>query len=315
MFFRRLIAGFLVLAFISISQISFLVFAFSNTFLTPDFYKDKISSDIYTFMVNITVDNLMDESVLLREYFTEADLRREIIDVFPQDIFDSMINQLILDMELLKDDPSVPLTLKLSVYRESLLTLAHNFSYNLFESIEKCEIDEVPFENDNLIPSCIPSGTEYNIIALPFVSEFEKTIYSAVPEQIQVDLNSTVLGSDSFVLSNVFQFIEDFKLFVYVTLIVVLVLIAFLVWKPLNTLLTYIGISFLVSGVSGVFLSYLIVYFPKIIIEKFEDMVFEFSTLFEKILSFFAVEMQKGAYLFLFLGLVIIIFRFFMKKN
>lgn len=95
MIFRRIIAGLLVFLFIAVSLVTFLVFAVSNTFFSGTFYEEKISGDAYSFMVSATVKNLMNENNLLEKYFTEADLRRDIIEVFPEEIFVNNIKQLV----------------------------------------------------------------------------------------------------------------------------------------------------------------------------------------------------------------------------
>ncbi len=316
MIFRRIVAGLLVFLFIAVSLVSFLVFAVSNTFLSGSFYEEKISGDTYNFMISATVKNLINENALLEKYFTEADLRREIMEVFPEDMFRNMINQLVSEMETLRQDPGKPLTLKLGTYRESLLTLAHNFSYDLFKAIPKCAQGEIPEEGADSLPTCVPESVEYNVVAAPFTEEFEKSIYAAVPEQVQIDLNATV-GDGAFMMSNVFQLLDTVKLAVYATLLAILILIALLIWKPFTTVLTYEGIGFLLGGLSGVVCSYMLMFLPSVIAEKAtgEMLADDIRVLAEKAMLLFSAEMQKGAYLFLALGALIVLVRLFMKKR
>ncbi len=316
MFFRRILGGILVFVFIISSLAAFLIFAFSNTFVSADFYSDKLSEDSYNFMVNATVKNLTSENEFIENNFTEADLRREIIAVFPKSVYDKMLNQLIRELDTLKDDPSKPLTLKLGTYRESLLTLAHNLSYQVFESIPKCEEGEVPEETENDLPSCVPPYVDYNLVAEPFTEEFEKAIYSAVPEQVQIDLNASV-GQDGFMLSNIFQTIDTLKIIIYSILLGCLILIVLLVWKPFASILSYLGLAFFTGGLSGVIVSFLLPMLSPVVAEKIngELLIEDIRILTDRIFYLFGLEMQKGAYIFLALGALLILTRLFIKKK
>jgi len=316
MIFRRAVAAILVFIFIASSLAAFLVYATSNTFFKSDFYEKELSEDTYSFLVNATVKNIINENEFVEENFTEADLRREIEGVFPESIYNKMVRQLISEMETLRQDPSMPLTLEMGTYRESLLTLAHNMSYRLFESIPKCEGGEIPDELSNGLPSCVPPEVEYNVVAAPFSEEFEKSIYAAVPEQVQLDLNSTV-GEGGYVLSNVFQTLDTLKVIIYAVLLLLLVMIALIIWKPFSSVLAYMGSAFFISGVLGVVLSYTLFVLPPTIAEKINGELLrdDIQTLVEKIIGLFSAEVQKGAYIFLALGAVLVLTRIFMKKR
>lgn len=316
MIFRRVLAAFLVFIFIASSLAAFLIFATSNTFFSAAFYEEDIESDAYDFLVNATVKTLVHDNEFIAENFTEADLRREIIEVFPESIYEKMVKQLISEMETLRQDPSRPITLELSTYRESLLTLAHNMSFKLFQSIPECDEGEIPEEGKDGLPTCIPPGVEYNLVAAPFSEGIEQSIYAAVPEQIQLDLNATV-GEGGYVLSNVFQTLDTVKIIIYGILLILLVLIALLIWKPFLVILSYEGTAFLISGILGVLLSYLLYFLPSVISANFKNPLLQddIRVLVDKIVELFSFQVQKGAYIFLALGAVLILTRLFMKKR
>lgn len=316
MIFRRTIAAILVFLFVISSVAALMVFATSNTFFRASFYEEDLSQHTYEFLISSTVKNLMEENEFVQDQFTEADLRREIMTVFPENIFDNMVKQLVSEMETLKQDPSKPITLKLGTYRESLLTLAHNMSYRVFESIPKCRGGEIPEEGTDGLPTCIPSDVEYNIIAAPFSEEFEKAIYAAVPEQVQLDLNATI-GDEGFVLSNSLKMLDTLKITFYFILLTLLVLIALIIWKPFVSVLTHEGLAFFFGGLLGLVVSYTLYLIPPVIAENINGELLrdDIRLLIEKIVAIFSLEVQKGAYIFLALGAVLILVRFFMKKR
>jgi len=316
MFFRRALAAFLVLLFGISSLFAFTVYAVSNTFFSPSFYEEDISQAAYEFMINATVKNLIDSDEFVAEHFDETDLRREIIVVFPETLFQKMVNQLVTEMESLKEDPNQPITMKMGVYRESLLTLAHNLSYQLFESIRQCKGGEIPEEKSNGLPTCIPSQVEYNTITAPFTDQFEKAIYAAVPEQVQIDLNSSV-GNDGFILSNWLVLMDTAKVVFYIVLLSILVIIALLIYKPFSAILSYEGIAFLLAGFLGVIVSYGISFLPVLIGEsmKADLLKDEILTFMGSIFALFGAEVQKVALVFLAMGAILILVRLFIKKR
>jgi hypothetical protein len=316
MIIRRTVAAILVFLFVISSVAALTVFAISNTFFRASFYEEDLSQETYEFLISSTVKNLMNENEFVQDNFTEADLRREIITVFPESIFNKMVKQLVAEMEILKQDPSKPITLKLGTYRESLLTLAHNMSFRVFESIPKCRGGEIPEEGINDLPTCVPSDVEYNVIAAPFSEEFEKAIYAAVPEQVQLDLNATI-GDEGFVLSNSLKMLDTVKIIFYLILLSLLVLIALVIWKPFVSVLTHEGLAFFFSGLLGLILSYALYLIPPVIAENINGELLkeDIRKLIEEIIGLFSLEVQKGAYIFLALGAILILVRFFMKKR
>lgn len=267
-------------------------------------------------MINATVKNLIDSDEFVAEHFNETELRREILAVFPETLFQKMVSQLVVEMESLKEDPNQPITMKMGVYRESLLTLAHNLSFRLFESIVECKGGEIPEEKSNGLPTCIPADVEYNIVTAPFTDEFEKAIYAAVPEQVQIDLNSSV-GNNGFILSNWLVLMDTAKVVFYVILLSILVAIALLIYKPFSSILAYEGVAFLLSGMLGVIVSYGISFLPILIGESMKaDLLKEDILVFMgSIFSIFGAEVQKGALVFLAMGAILILVRLFIKKH
>ena len=175
---------------------------------------------------------------------------------------------------------------------------------------------EIPEEGINGLPTCVPSDVEYNVIAAPFSEEFEKAIYAAVPEQVQLDLNATI-GDEGFVLSNSLKMLDTVKITFYLILLSLLVLIALVIWKPFVSVLTHEGLAFFFSGVLGLISSYALYLVPPVIAENINGELLkdDIRKLIEEIINLFSLEVQKGAYIFLALGAILILVRYFMKKS
>lgn len=322
MFFRKIIASVLVFIFVNISVLFFLLFAVENTFFKPDFYTTDLAPDLYEVLVDFTAKSLMENSDTIVRFFSESDLRREIMDVYPEKIFLSTLNSVVDDFEMIKDNPSMPFTLKLGSYRESLLTLAHNLSYSLYKSIPECLEDEFPERTENGLVSCIPTGVDYNEIAAPFSEEFEEAVYSVIPEQIQLDLNSSI-GDSGLVLSDWIKVLEQIRLFFYTSLLLILTLIAVIIYKPFSSVIGYIGAGFFSGGFSGMMMGYFLIAVPNLISNAGSagmnaESVYNgqgITDLLNIIFPKFSDEVNKAAMVFLATGAILLVLKFFVKEH
>lgn len=312
MVFRRSLAIFLTLLFVFFSLVTFVWYAFSNTLLKPSFYGSTgpLHRDAYGFLLDASTKKILNSDPTISKYFTETDIRREIETVFTEDLFGKMSDDIAADIEKLKDQPDQPFTISLKFFRESLLTMAHNLSFELFKSLPICEGAEIPQENVHGIPTCVPKGVEYNVVSAPISETFEKAIYASIPEQIQYDL-SLVKISENYQLIDFFGLLGNVKYVLYGILLTLIALIALLVSKPFGDILKYEGIGFTLSGSLGYVVSFGLLTLPQASLTLHEDV----QELFVYIFSFVSTEMQKIALVFLAFGLVMILIQLFMKRR
>lgn len=312
--FRRILAAFLVFLFIAVSAVTFVFFAASNTLLNPDFYKGSVKNDIHDFLVNTISNSLIENDVIIAENFTETDIKREIKEVFTLDVFEKL--DLPGAIRTIKDNPERPYTLSLTVLRQSMLTLAHNLSFRLFENISRCEGGEVPEVNVKGLPTCVPVESEYDDVLRPFSTQFENAIFITIPDQIDINLSSTDANGDIF-LAEVLSEMAAIKYGLYTTLIVLIVLIALLILRPFSLIMMFEGLAFMISGFCGYVLSLMIGYIPKISTINFGEVTKsgDIEALIMKLLYFLSAEVQKVALLFLAFGAVLILVKIYLKRR
>ncbi|MBD3328358.1 hypothetical protein GF340_03575 [Candidatus Peregrinibacteria bacterium] len=324
MLFRRILAALLVIIFVVTSVTAFVAFAFSNTFLNVEFYRKELREPGYEFLVGATVKGIKNSDTSIGEYFNETDLRREIEDVFTMNIYDQIMDKFVSDMERLDDDPTKPLTLRLGIFRESLLTLANNLSYKIYENTRICLPEEEP-EEKNGLPTCRPEDASFSQVAAPITRSFEKDIYAAVPEQIQFDLNSAI-GDKNFILANVFSLFGTVKTIFYASLLLLLALISLVIYKPFTAIMSAQGIGFGLSGLIGLILGYILTMFGSLtkLGEINADMTINqmafienehFVKLISNIFAFFGKEIMKGAAIFLAMGVLLLLVRLYLKRK
>lgn len=314
MLFRRILAAILVFLFIAVSAATFVFYSASNTLLNPNFYNGPVKQDIHEFMVNTITHGLIENDTIIAENFTETDIRREINEVFTVEVFENL--DLPGAMQSIKDNPDMPYTLSLGVLRESMLTLAHNLSFRLFENIQRCEGGEVPEVNVKGLPTCVPEDAEYDDVLRPFSTEFENAIFVSIPDQIDINLSSTNANGDIF-LAEVLTWMGSAKYALYVTLIALIVLIALLIFRPFSTIMSFEGMAFMLSGFFGYLLGLMIGYIPEIASMNMGEAALneDVEVLTGRLIHYLTGEIQEIALIFLAFGALLILVRLYLKRR
>lgn len=315
MIFRRVLAVVLILVYIAVSVLAFVMFGLSNTVFSTKYYEEKITGTAYEFVVNVSTKKMLEEKAI-KSNFDETEIKKNILNVFPYASFKKLITQVTSQVDENGFDPEKPLVIKLGALRESLLTLTHTLSYSIFEKTRKCEDAEIPKENEFGIPECIPKGVEYNMVFGLLDDKFERAVYNAVPEQIQVDLNTSI-GQNGQNIGFLIGNIEQGILIVYVGMVVIVMLIALIIYKPFSTIMTYEGITFALSGLFGLVLKQILNIFSFDIADKISDPMIreEASVLIGEVIGNIGDEIQKAALISLVLGIALIILRLFIRHK
>ncbi len=315
--FRRAIAVFFTFLFVLTSLLMFLTAAMTNTFLKTSFYQGKVREGAYDFLVKVATYRIRENDELLALYFNDAKLKAEITNVFTQELFNTMSDHIGQQIQKLKENPRSPVTISLKLFRESLLTVAHNLSYELFQSLPVCIEDQVPETTTSGLPTCVPEGAEYNDASASLAARFEKAIYAAMPEQVQSDLTSSE-ASGNVILILLIGSIETIKYTLYFILLYLAVMIALLVYKPFAAILKYEGFAFALSGILGYCLSLVFAVLPRYVLTASSqtDVMYSYVQQFtEYLFTFGSFEIQKIAVIFLAFGGILILLQVFLRRR
>jgi len=316
MSFRRALAGFFIFIFVIMSLPTFLYFGLSNSLLRASFYEGPVVDQAYNFVLKVTAANLIKTDEVIADFFTETDLKTEMMTVFPAGLFKEMVKDFFSQVEKLAENPERPLTISMKSFRESLLTFANNLSYRLFQSLPMCRGGQMPEEDARGLPTCVPEGVEYNLVAAPFAKQFETSVYAAVPEQVQIDLNAAQ-GQSGVTFAGIFDWFMLTKYVLYGSLLALLVIIAILIYSPFSLIAKYEGIAFVLSGIAGYLLSLGLSLMPKYILAdvNMPDFKEDVLQMTQYIVTYVVAESQKIALIFLSLGAVLILVRIFLVQK
>jgi len=304
--FRKLLASFLVFLFVIVAVPNFFIYALSKTYLNTDFYKNQaLSAGVYEFVLEKTTESLLSQSDALKGFFQGSELKRQISQVFTQQIFSEILNDFANQLDGYKKNPDKPLILSLKLLRQNLLTVANNLVYIIYQDLPTCSDADLAIMRRDAIPSCIPKGANYDQVVKPIISDFEDSIYNSVPEE---------LGNiDKAVPLSLLVSIENYRNISFVCLIVLIGLITLALWKPISLIVAYVGSAILFGGVTGLFMSFgLDNLFNYVNLKNSDPKLVE---LLHFMLKFIAEEMGRLAWLFVIVGVALLIIRFVLSRT
>ena len=198
--FRRLITLFLVFVFVVVALPTFVVFGFSRTFLDVNFYTETVIPPAYELLVNVVAYNIYQKDAIIQKYFKEEDIRKIVSESITVDMFKISMNNFADDLTKIKDHPEHPLTFDLKPYRSGLVKIAQRLAIHLFQALPACKSDELPQFNEEGIATCVPKGTNYDVVAGPLSKQFELNVANALPDNI--DLNTLTLAKIEELIAN-----------------------------------------------------------------------------------------------------------------
>lgn len=308
MFLRKTLAGFLAILFVLVSMAAFGVYALSRTVFEPTFYSEKIVDGSYDLVVNTSTTQLLNNSEEINGFFTKDELKEEIERVFTKKIFAEVMLDFANLLEQVKERPNENAKLSLVVLRESLLTVVNNLIYKIYQELPACVGSDLGSFDGDGIPQCVPEGMDYDVLVGPLLNNFETGVYQGIPEELN-EVNRIVPG-------HVLQNIELAKNAIFITLLIILALMALVLYQPISLIVSFIGWSFLLSGFLGLLMSTqsstLINTIRWDIDPSAKEEVMKY---FEYLFNFVFLEIQKIAMIFAIFGLALLVIKFVLRRT
>ena len=318
---RRIVASFLIFLFVVVALPTFFVFGLNRTFLDPNFYGETVVSPAYEVLMNAVAHNIYAKDPVIQKHFKEEDIRKVVVETVPLDLFKVSMKGFSNDLEQVKARPEHPLTFDLKPYRSSLVKISQRLAIHLFQALPQCKSNGLPEFTEEGIATCVPGGTNYEVVAGPLSKQFETGVLNALPDTVDLSLARDQSGSMfTFVLSSA----DKVRFYGIGALMVLIVLIAFVLYKPFTTIVRYEGVAFLFSGFLGFLMSLGLGEVPVWLVQMYASKnVGVVKSLggelvlvkyFQQIFSQFTGEIQKISFVFLALGAVLLFIYFFFLR-
>lgn len=318
---RRVIASMLVFLFTVIALPIFFVFGLGRTFFEPSFYNDVAVSPTYQLLLNAIANNVYTKDPVIQKYFQPDAVRKVVGETIPLELFKTSMKDFAADLEKIKTEPDHQLTFDLKPYRPSLQKLAQRLAIHLFQALPQCKSSELPEFNEDGIATCVPGGTNYDVVSGPLSKQFETGVLNALPDTLDLSLARDENGSAfTIILGSV----EKVKFYGIGALMLLIVFIAFALYKPFTLIVRYEGMAFLFSGFLGFLMSIGLGEFPVWFVQNYAvrnagvvkslggEMVL--VKYVQQLFGAFSGEVQKISFVFLGLGAVLVFVYFFVLK-
>ncbi len=318
---RRIIASLLIFFFVVVALPTFFIFGLNRTFLDPRFYGETVVSPAYEVLMNAVAHNIFVKDPIIQKHFKEEDIRKVVVETVSLDLFKGSMEDFSKDLEAVKTTPEHPLTFNLQPYRSSLVKISQRLAIHLFQALPQCKSNELPEFTEEGIATCVPGGTNYEVVAGPLSKQFETSVLNALPDTVDLSLARDQSGSMfTFVLSSA----DKVRFYGIAGLMVLIVLIAFVLYRPFSTIVRYEGVAFLFSGFLGFLMSLGLGEVPAWMVQMYtaknlnvvkslggETVLVKY---FQQVFSQFTGEIQKISFVFLALGAVLLFIYFFFLR-
>ncbi len=323
MSFRRIIASFLVFLFVIVALPTFVVYGLDKTFFDSSFYVNNVTEPAYELLVNAVAFNIYSKNPLVQKYFQQDDVHKIVAESISLDLFKTSMQDFASDFDAIKTQPNHPLSFNLKPYQASLEKIGQRMAMNIFQALPQCKGNELPQFNEDGIATCVPGGTNYDVVSAPLAQQFQTGVSAALPDTVDLSLARDQNGSTiTYILNSA----EQFKFYGIAALMVFIVVIAFAIYRPFNLIVRYEGIAFLFSGFLGFLMSIGLMQVPFWLVQTYAEKnggiiktlggPLVLAQSFQKIFSVFTGEVQKISFVFLGLGAVLLfIYFFFLRKE
>ena len=272
----------------------------------------------YELLLNGVSHNIYTRSPLIQKYFKENDLRKIVAESLPLDVFDQNMKNFVKDLTVLKTQPDHPLTFDLKPYRASLQKISQRLAIHLFQALPACKSTELPEFNEEGIATCVPGGTNYEAVSAPLSKQFELGVLNALPDTIDLSLAKDENGS---VITRFFSSAEVYKFYAIGTLMLMIVLMAFVIYRPFTIIVRYEGMAFLFSGFLGFLMSVGLGEVPLWLVQAYASKnsaivsalggELVLARYVQQIFTVFTGEIQKISFVFMALGAVLLFLYFY----
>lgn len=321
MVLRKTIAVICVIL-VTLLILPFLFFrSISNTYLNPEFYEGPVLEESYDQLISFLSEEIRkDEKVA--EYFTLGEVGEIIKSNFPREDIEIILQDFVSQLKGIEDRrKGDAITVSLVPVKNNIDDLSEDVSKRIVSDIPVCdpEIDMQNIPRDNLgMPECIPVNVSKDKIQAPLKNELEKELNNIVPGEFSIDL-TTGFEEEKTYLNQAVKIIEYTQLMLPFFILILLLLIALVIYKPYNLIMKYIGAGLLSGGLLTLIAVQFMNRIPQLTInEKNLPAMTEIDlekvrNLYDILISFITSRMTNYSLYFIGIGVVIILIGLYIK--
>lgn len=319
---RTTIAVLLVLIFALVTIPTFFIRSFVNTYLNPTFYQGQVVEESHDYLVSFLQDQVKEDE-LISEYFKDEDIEKLITDYFPIESLQEVVQDFITQLNNLSEGRLAnDISISLMPLKQRIPDMAGEVANHIAEQIPYCEegtdlvVEEINM--DNGLPTCIPVEVEISSIENPLKRELEKNLNDLIPGEFSLDLENGENAKTNEFKQLLFVF-KYAQMILPLFLIIVLLLMALIIYKPYTKTIKFIGSSFALGGIFSVVAGQLFLQlptsaitsanFPDFLVEELNKMVVFYTFL----IQFIVDKINTYSIFFIGIGALFILIGFYLS--
>jgi len=322
---RKSIAAFFVFIFALFTIPTFLIRGITGTYVNPQFYQTKVVDRSYELLVNyISRQSVANSDIAL--YLNSDEIREILMKSFTVDqvreVTINVVDQLNALTDRRRDNKIV---INLEPLKENIPIFADELSKVIATNIPDCpSIEDLDIEDiDKLstgVPECVTPFTLREDLAPRIKRELDKYLNNEIPGEFTIDFAAA--GDENVVqIWQIILTLDYIQFMLPLSLLIILLFIALLVYKPITSVMKYLGSALMLGGISAAIVAQLISQFPNMLInsENFPELLSsELADMFELynfILGFLVAKMTQFSIYFVGVGVLVILTSLYLSHH
>lgn len=324
MILRKTIAFVLIILFALLVIPTIFIRSLAKTYVNPDFYEAEVITESYDYMVSF-LSNQIEKDTKISKYFEAQDIEEIIKTHFTidavQEVVQDFVSQLKGVSDKRKDDA---ITVSLIPLKANIENLADDVSVKMMNTIPTCateeEIELLSQETqEGELPSCIPTESIRSELTVKLKREIERGMNEIIPGEFSIDLTTNGEGGETQLKQIVFV-LNYAQMILPLFLLVLLLLIMLVIYKPHTLIMKYIGGALSLGGIFGLVSIQLIAQIPTATISSeaipglLENELLGLREFYSFLLGFVTKQMTLYSLYFLGTGLVIFFVALYIRQ-
>jgi len=306
---RKTIASLFILVFALLTVPTLFLRSITTTYLDPKFYEGPVLDEAYSYSVKFASDEIS-KNPEVTKYFSRDDIKKLIEENFTKDNVREVAKDFIAQLKAISDKRKTDaIKISLLPVKENIAKMSDMIAEKILADVATCTDESAALVATAEVPACIPQSIDRNQIKSEIKNRIEKGLTDLIPGEFIIDTAQT----DQMKLFEVLNVVHYAEMILPLFMLIVLLLIMLIIYKPYTRVMGFSGAALLVGGIFGLGTVQLIKYLPGIINSSSNNVeILNLSTL---IIGVFTQKMTVYSLWFLGIGIIIILLAIFLRKS
>jgi len=310
---RKTIAILFILVFALLALPTLFLRSITTTYLDPKFYEGPVLDEAYSYAVNF-VSNEINKDEQVSKYFSAGDVKKLIEENFTKDNVREITKDFIAQLKAISDKRKTDaIKISLLPIKENIAKMSGMIADRILADVPDCTDENAVIVQGAQVPACIPTQIDRNQVKAEIENAVEKRITEVIPgDELKID-TANENDDTQMKLFEVLNVVHYAEMILPLFMMIVLLLIMLILYKPYTRVMAFAGAALLSAGVVCLAAVQLIKYLPGMFNATNNNVeILNLSTL---LISVFTQKMTVYSLWLFGVGLVVILLAVFLKKS